>query len=80
MEQSTLARRGLGLRGVDPHKVSPGYTLFAHLTSPGTVNLIDNHGQTVSSAVEYKLINVLMLHPRYTNGNSRIVLDDMLSS
>lgn len=40
MEQSTLARRGLGLQGVDPHKVSPGYTLVAHLTSPGTVNLI----------------------------------------
>jgi hypothetical protein len=47
MEQSTLARRGLGLRGVDPFKVSPGYTLFAHLTSPGKVNLIDNHGQVV---------------------------------
>jgi hypothetical protein len=47
MEQSTLIRRGVGLRGVDPHKVSPGYTLFAHLTSPGTVKLVDNHGQEV---------------------------------
>jgi len=47
MEQSTLIRRGVGLRGVDPYKVSPGYTLFAHLTSPGTVKLIDNHGQEV---------------------------------
>ncbi|KAF2682404.1 PQQ enzyme repeat protein [Lentithecium fluviatile CBS 122367] len=47
MKQSTLIRRGVGLRGVDPYKVSPGYTLFAHLTSPGTVKLIDNHGQEV---------------------------------
>jgi hypothetical protein len=47
MEQSTLVRRGLGLRGLDPHNVSPGYTLFAHLTSPGTVNLINIHGQVV---------------------------------
>lgn len=47
MEQSTLIRRGVGLRGVDPYQVSPGYTLFAHLTSPGTVKLIDNHGQEV---------------------------------
>ena len=45
MEQSTLARRGLGLRGVDPRRVSPGYTLFAHLTSPGTVKLVDNRGK-----------------------------------
>jgi hypothetical protein len=44
MEQSTLHRRGLGLRGVDYESVSPGYTLFAHLTSPGTVRLIANDG------------------------------------
>ncbi|KAF1982710.1 hypothetical protein K402DRAFT_424286 [Aulographum hederae CBS 113979] len=44
MEQSTLSRRGLGLRGVDFETVSPGYTLFAHLTSPGTVRLIANDG------------------------------------
>ncbi|KAH9214560.1 ASST-domain-containing protein [Leptodontidium sp. 2 PMI_412] len=44
MEQSTLHRRGLGLRGVDSNLVSPGYTLFAHLTSPGTVRLIANDG------------------------------------
>lgn len=44
MEQSTLARRGLGLRGVDYSSVSPGYTLVAHLTSPGTVRLIANDG------------------------------------
>jgi hypothetical protein len=47
MEQSTLIRRGVGVRGIDPYKVSPGYTLFSHLTSPGTVKLIDNHGQEV---------------------------------
>ena len=44
MNQSTLARRGLGIRGVDYYLVSPGYTLFAHLTSPGTVRLIANDG------------------------------------
>jgi hypothetical protein len=44
MDQSTLARRGLGLRGVDNSLVSPGYTLVAHLTSPGTVKLIANDG------------------------------------
>lgn len=44
MEQSTLVRRGLGLRGVDYNLVSPGYTLFAHLTSPGAVRLIANDG------------------------------------
>lgn len=44
MEQSTLHRRGLGLRGVDSNLVSPGYTLFAHLTSLGTVRLIANDG------------------------------------
>jgi len=43
-EQSTLVRRGLGLRGVDYESVSPGYILFAHLTSPGTIRLIANDG------------------------------------
>ncbi|KAF2270505.1 PQQ enzyme repeat protein [Lojkania enalia] len=47
MEQSTLIRRGIGLRGVDPYNVSLGYTLFAHLTSPGIVKLIDNYGEEV---------------------------------
>jgi hypothetical protein len=45
MEQNSLARRGLGLRGVDSEKVSPGYMLYAHLTSPGTVRLIGNNGK-----------------------------------
>ena len=47
MEQSTLHRRGVGLHGVDPNLVSPGYTLFAHLTSPGIVRMIDNDGKEV---------------------------------
>ena len=44
MEQSTLIRQGVGLRGVNKNLVSPGYTLVAHLTSPGTVRLIANDG------------------------------------
>lgn len=47
MEQSTLHRRGVGLRGVDRKHVSPGYTVFAHLTSPGVVRMIDNDGKEV---------------------------------
>jgi hypothetical protein len=47
MEQSTLHRRGLGLRGVNHGKVSLGYTLFAHLTSPGVVKLVDNDSWVV---------------------------------
>jgi hypothetical protein len=47
MEQSNLLRRGVGLRGIDADKVSPGYTLLAHLTSPGTVKLVDNSGEEV---------------------------------
>lgn len=47
MEQSALHRRGVGLRGVDRANVSPGYTLFAHLTSPGIVRMVDNEGREV---------------------------------
>jgi len=47
MEQNTLIRRGLGLRGVDFDKVSPGYALYVHLTSPGTVRLVSNDGTEV---------------------------------
>lgn len=47
MEQSSLARRGLGLRGVDSARVSPGYVLFAHLTSPGIVRLVSTDGMEV---------------------------------
>lgn len=42
--QNNLHRRGVGLRAVDHDLVSPGYTLLAHLTSPGTVRLIANDG------------------------------------
>ena len=47
MEQNTLLRRGVGLRGVDHVTVSPGYMLYCHLTSPGTVRLVDNNGKEV---------------------------------
>lgn len=47
MEQSSLHRRGVGLRGVDHKSVAPGYTLFAHLTSPGVVRMVDNDGKEV---------------------------------
>ncbi|KAF1996809.1 hypothetical protein P154DRAFT_547692 [Amniculicola lignicola CBS 123094] len=55
MEQSTLIRRGIGLRGVDPDKV------------PGTVKLIENHGQEVH---EWKLPYRPGRHARIlANGN-----------
>jgi hypothetical protein len=47
MEQNQLTRRGVGFRGVDHENVSPGYVLYAHLTSPGTVRLVDNNGKQV---------------------------------
>jgi hypothetical protein len=47
MNQNTLIRRGVGLRGVDYDTVSPGYMLYVHLTSPGTVRLISNDGDEV---------------------------------
>ncbi|ETI24920.1 hypothetical protein G647_04290 [Cladophialophora carrionii CBS 160.54] len=47
MEQNTLTRRGVGLRGVDHSQVAPGYLLYTHLTSPGTVRLIANDGMEV---------------------------------
>lgn len=47
MEQSTLHRRGLGLRGVDHSKVCPGYTLYTTLTGTGNVHLVNNDGQVV---------------------------------
>ena len=49
MEQNPLIRRGVGLRGVDHSAVSPGYALFAHLTSPGEVRMVDNDGNEVHS-------------------------------
>lgn len=47
MEQSTLHRRGTGLRGIDHEAVSPGFTLFAHLTGGGIVRMVDNDGREV---------------------------------
>lgn len=47
VDQNSLSRRGIGLRAIDYDSVSPGYVLFAHLTSPGTVRLIANDGTEV---------------------------------
>lgn len=47
MEQSTLHRQGLGLRGVDKSTVCPGHTLYTTLTGTGTVHLVDNDGKEV---------------------------------
>src|SRR5712692_2408295 len=44
IEPNTIKRRGTGLRGYDPQRVSPGYTLFAPLTGGGRVVLIDING------------------------------------
>lgn len=46
MEQHTLSRRGLALRGVDHDRVSPGYVLYTPLTSR-TVHLISTTGEEV---------------------------------
>lgn len=46
MEQHTLRRRGLGLRGVDEQRVSPGYVLYCPLTS-NTAHLISTTGEEV---------------------------------
>ncbi|BCS24067.1 uncharacterized protein APUU_40511S [Aspergillus puulaauensis] len=46
MEQHTFRRRGLGLRGVDEDRVSPGYVLYAPLTSR-TAHLISTTGEEV---------------------------------
>ncbi|KAJ5936073.1 hypothetical protein N7454_005371 [Penicillium verhagenii] len=45
MEQQTLRRRGLGLRGLD-NKVSPGYVLYTPLTS-NTAHLVSTAGEEV---------------------------------
>ncbi|KAJ5779908.1 hypothetical protein N7457_005068 [Penicillium paradoxum] len=46
MEQHTLRRHGLGLRGVDVRRVSPGYVLYAPLTSK-TAHLVSTTGKEV---------------------------------
>ncbi|KAL3474624.1 hypothetical protein BJX99DRAFT_271577 [Aspergillus californicus] len=46
MDQHTFRRRGLGLRGLDPERITPGYTLYAPLTS-NTAHLISPTGEEV---------------------------------
>ncbi|KAJ5471131.1 hypothetical protein N7530_008488 [Penicillium desertorum] len=46
MEQHTFRRRGLGLRGVDSPRVSPGYVLYTPLTS-NTAHLVSTTGKEV---------------------------------
>ncbi|KAJ5173791.1 uncharacterized protein N7500_001722 [Penicillium coprophilum] len=46
MEQNTIRRRGLGLHGVDAERVSPGYVLYAPLTS-NTAHLVSTTGKEV---------------------------------
>ncbi|CAO3630225.1 unnamed protein product [Cunninghamella blakesleeana] len=47
IEQNSLKRRNVGLTGVNKEKVQDGYTLFAPLSTPGNVYLINNDGETV---------------------------------
>ncbi|WP_338430902.1 aryl-sulfate sulfotransferase [Synechococcus elongatus] len=47
VDQNTIRRRGVGLRAINPEKVSPGYTLFSPITGNGEVYLIDLEGNIV---------------------------------
>src|SRR5262245_15104635 len=47
IDPNTIRRRGVGLRGYDPARVSPGFTLFAPGTGAGAVYLIDIEGNVV---------------------------------
>ena len=47
IDQSTIRRRGTGLRAIDRRKVSPGLTLIAPLTGNGEVYLVDLDGEVV---------------------------------
>lgn len=47
MDQNTLRRRGVGLIGIDRDLTAGGYTLYAPLTSPGVVHLVDIEGREV---------------------------------
>jgi hypothetical protein len=47
LDQSTLRRRGVGLRGLNRAKAFPGYTLFTPLSGDGEVYLIDLDGTVV---------------------------------
>src|SRR5579871_5403215 len=44
IDPNTIRRRGVGFRGYDPGRASPGFTLFAPATGPGMVYLIDIQG------------------------------------
>jgi hypothetical protein len=44
IDPNTIRRRGVGFRGYDPKRASPGFTLFAPTTGPGNVYLIDIQG------------------------------------
>src|SRR6478672_10694875 len=44
IDPNTIRRRGVGFRGYDPERASPGFTLFAPTTEPGNVYLIDIQG------------------------------------
>src|SRR6266851_5103143 len=44
IEPNTIKRRGVGLRGYDSQRASPGYTLFAPMQGGGLVVLIDLNG------------------------------------
>lgn len=49
VDQNTIRRRGVGLRGLDAARASAGFTLFAPQSGNGTVYLIDLHGALVHS-------------------------------
>jgi Arylsulfotransferase (ASST) len=44
IDPNTVRRRGVGFRGYDPQRASPGFTLFAPMTGEGMVYLIDIQG------------------------------------
>ena len=47
IDQNPIRRRGTGLRGFDPSRASPGFTLFAPASCDGAVYLIDLKGRIV---------------------------------
>jgi hypothetical protein len=44
IDPNTIRRRGVGFRGYDPERCSPGFTLFAPMSGSGEVYLIDIQG------------------------------------
>ena len=49
IDQNTIRRRGVGLRGLDAARASAGMTLFTPMMGDGTVYLIDLRGKVVHS-------------------------------